>query len=181
MTLHDLLVDYYAPLRAISPRTQKLYEYTIRSFGESLGRPAETGDLEELRVARFLAARVREQSPGTAAKDRAQLRALWEFAARRKIVDTWPQVPRIIVPERVPEAWLSGELQRLLDAARDEPGTICGFPSAAVFRAMILTCYWTGERIGAVMALKCADVLGQAIIFRAEGRKGGRRDIYREI
>ena len=157
------------------------YGYTARAFSDMLGRPAETSDLEELAVARFLVHRTRTQSPGTAAKDRAQLRAVWEFAARRKLVDTWPALPRIVVPERVPEAWLADELQRLLDATRLEPGTIHGFSSADVFRAMILTQYWTGERIGAVMGLQCADVRGCNVIFRAESRKGGRRDTFREI
>jgi integrase len=181
MQLIDVLRDFYAPMTGISDRTQALYEYTLRAFGDVLGRPAETADLEDLAVARFLASRVRSRSPATAAKDRAQLRAIWEFAARRRLVDTWPSLPRIIVPERVPEAWLTEELQAILDSARAETGTICGFPASAIYRAILLTQYWAGERIGAVMELKCADVRGCNIIFRAESRKGGRRDIFREV
>jgi integrase len=181
MQLLDVLRDYYAPMTGISVRTQALYEYTLRAFGDVLGRPAETADLEDLAVARFLASRVRSLCPATAAKDRAQIRAMWEFAARRRLVDTWPSLPRIIVPERVPEAWLTEELQAILDAAKQEQGTICGFPASAIYRAILLTQYWAGERIGAVMELKCADVRGCNIIFRAESRKGGRRDIFREV
>lgn len=181
MLLHHVLRDYYAPLKGVSDRTITLYDYTIRAFGEVLGRPPETRDLDELTVARFLAHRVRTTSPGTAAKDRAQLRALWAFAAARRMTDTWPTTPNIVVPERVPEAWLAEELQRLLDSAGQEPGSTLGFPHAAVFRAILLLAYHTGERIGAIMELRCADVRGCHVLFRAEGRKGRRRDIIREI
>lgn len=181
VTLYDILRDCYAPLRGASLRTVELYSYTLRAWGGLLGRPPEPGDLEELAVARFLAHRVRTKAAATAAKDRAQIRALWEFCARRKIVETWPSMPRIIVPERVPEAWLTDEMQRLLDSAKAETFPVCGFTGGQVFRALLLLAYCTGERIGAIMALKCADVRGCSVIFRAESRKGGRRDIVREI
>lgn len=182
MTLFEILRDCYAPLRGVSLRTVELYGYTLRSWGELLGRPPEPRDLDELAVAQFLAHRTRTKAAATAAKDAAQLRALWEFCARRKIVATWPSMPRIIVPERIPEAWLTDEMQRLLDAAKAETFPVCGqFTGGQVFTAILLLAYSTGERIGAIMALKCADVRGCTVIFRAEGRKGGRRDILREI
>lgn len=181
MLLHHALRDYYVPMKQVSPRTAKLYDYTIRAYEELLGRPATTSDLEELSVARFLAHRVNTQAAGTAAKDRAQLRALWEFLARRKLCDTWPQLPRIRVPERIPEAWLTEELQRLLDSVGQEPLTYCGYPGSQVFRAIILLAYSTGERIGAIMALKCRDVRGCDVVFRADDRKGKTRDIMRQI
>lgn len=181
MLLHHVLRDYYVPVKMVSARTEALYDYTLRAFGEVLGRPAETTDLEELTVARFLSHSVRTQAPATAAKNRAQLRALWEFCSRRGLCQTWPQLPRIVVPERVPEAWLTDEMQRVIDSARQEPLTYCGFPGSQVFPAILLTAYSTGERIGAIMDLRCRDVRGCAVVFRAEARKGGRRDTYRDI
>ena len=181
MRLHDVLVDYYAPLTGVSARTVTLYGYTLRSFGEFLGRPATTDDLEELTVARWLTHRVRTKAPATAAKDRTQIRALWAWANRRGYCSTWPSTPKIVVPERVPEAWLSDELQRLLDEVAKETTLVCGFKMAAVLKAVLLTAYWTGERIGAIVALKCKDVRGQTVVFRAEGRKGRARDILRDI
>lgn len=181
MTLDDLLSNYYAPLTGITTRTRDLYSYTLRSFSEFLGRPATTDDLEELTVARWLAHRVQTKAPATAAKDSSQTRALWAWANRRGMVSTWPSTPRIVVPERVPEAWFADEFQRLLDEVAKETTTVCGFPMAAVLRAVLLTCYWTGERIGAVLALKCEDVRDQTVIFRAEGRKGRAKDILRDI
>jgi len=181
LLLHHVLTEFYAPLTGICDRTIALYGYTMRCWGDLLGRTPETTDLEELAVARFLQHRVRTKSAATAAKDRAQIRAIWEFCARRRLCETWPQVPRIIVPERVPEAWLIDELQRVIDAARQEPFTYCGFSGSLVFPAILLTAYSTGERIGGIMGLLCRDVRGCSVIFRAESRKGGRRDVFRDI
>lgn len=181
MQLQQMLADYYEPLTGISGRTSTLYAYTLNSWGELLGRPPETSDLQELEVARFLTHRVRTRAAATAAKDRAQIRALWEFAARRKLCDTWPSLPRIVVPERVPEAWMADEMQRIMTSAGEERGFICGFNAADVWRATLLLCYDTGERVGAVSELLVSDVRGVTVLFRAEARKGRRRDILREI
>jgi integrase len=181
MLLHHVLTDLYAPLTGISDRTVELYDYTLRKWGEVLGRPPETSDLEELTVARFLAHRVRTKSAASAAKDRAQCRALWEFCARRRLCETWPAMPRIIVPERVPEAWLTEEMTRLLAAASQETGRVDAFPAADVWKALLLLSYDTGERITPLLELKSCDVRGCNVIFRAEQRKGRRRDIMREI
>lgn len=181
MLLHHVLVDFYAPLTAISDRTLTLYGYTLRSWGEFLGRPPETGDLEELAVARFLAWRLRKMAAATTAKDRAQISALWGFCSKRKLCETWPAVHRVNVPERVPEAWLIDEMQRLMAAAASEPGFVGKFPAAAVWRALLLLAYDTGERISSMLELRCSDVRGLSVIYRAEQRKGRTRDIYREI
>jgi len=181
MTLNELLTDFYAPIKAISERTATVYGFTISAFAKSLGRPPELSDLEELRIAKFLAQRVREREPATAAKDRAQLRALWEFAARRKLVDTWPTMPSVRVPERVPEAWLADEMSLILTAAAGEPGEIAGIPAPLWWRAIILLCYDSAERIGAVLALKWKHVRHDSVLFVAENRKGRRRDIVRPV
>lgn len=181
MTLFELLSEFYVPLKGVSARTEKLYRYTIEAFGEHLGRPATVDDFEELTVARFLSARLRDKAVATAAKDRTQLRALWEFAARRGLTNRWPQIRPIRVPERVPRCWLTEEMQRLLLAASERQGTISGVPAAAWWRAALLVCYDTGERVAALLSLEWRDVTPTGVTFRAEGRKGQRRDIYRQI
>lgn len=181
MTLHDVLTDLYAPIKGISDRTVTLYEFTLAAFGEFLGHAPTTSDLEQLVVAKFLAWRLRNRSPATAAKDRAQLRALWDFCARERLVDKFPTVRTIVVPERIPQAWLSDEMQRLIASAGQEVGVIDGVPAGDFFRAMLLVCYDTGERSGAVLSLPWSNVRGQQVIFSAEERKGRRRDIVRTI
>lgn len=179
MTLLELLTTTYVPLRGLSDRTTTLYGYTLAAWAKSLGRSPTLADLDEVAVARFLAARSRDVSPATVAKDRAQLVALWSFAAKRGIVDRWPEVRRITVPERVPEAWTAEEFRRLLAAATLEQTTLAGVPARRWWRALLLLAYDTGERIAALRALRWADVRENDVIFRAETRKGGRRDIAR--
>lgn len=181
MTLVGVVRDLYGPLRGISDRTVTIYEGTLRRLAEFLCHEPTLDDLDEIVIAKFLAHRVRTASPGSAAKDRACLRALWEFCARRKLTDKWPEVRTITVPERVPRAWLLEEFERLIAACSDERGEVVGVPARLWFRAILLTAYWTGERIGALLSLEWGDVSEDAILFRAEGRKGRREDIYRPI
>lgn len=187
-TLKDFLVDIYAPLKGIDQRTIIVYTMTIKPFGRFLGEQEGVGfreprlsDLEELQVARFLARRVRERAPATAAKDRSQLRALWEFAARRGIISTWPTIPLVRVPERVPEAWLTDEFDRLLAEAQKERVVLDGIPAGLWWKALLMVCYDTGERITSVLALRWSGWRGSTVLFRAEHRKGQRRDIVRDI
>lgn len=188
MSLLSLLRDTYAPMKGISDRTIRLYGFTLKAFGEFLGEEAGCGyieptveHLEDLTVARFLAHRIRQRSVGTAAKDRAQIRALWEFLARRGIAKNWPAVRSIRVPERVPRAWLIDEFRRLLQSASEEVGEIAGVPAAKFWRAILLCCYEVGERIGGLLSIEWDDVSPEGITIRAEGRKGQRRDIWRGI
>lgn len=181
MLLIHFLRDVYAPLRGVSGRTLALYEYTFRSWGEFLGRQPTLDDLEELAVAQFLAHRLRERAVATAAKDRTQIRACWEFAARRGLVPRWPQIRPIRVPERVPQCWLTDEMTRLLEAAGERQGAISGVPASRWWRAALLTGYDTGERVSGLLGLEWRDISESGVLFRAETRKGSTRDIYRPI
>ena len=87
MLCRQLLLDLYAPLKGIEDRTIELYGFTLDAYSESLGHECAVEDFDELLVARFLAARKRTHAAATVAKDRSQLRALWEFAARRGLCD----------------------------------------------------------------------------------------------
>lgn len=181
LTLRSFVRDVYAALRAISPRTLRLYEFTLDAFRDFLGHEPTAADLDELVVARFLRHREQTRAAATAAKDRAQLRAIWEFMARHKAVDTWPTIRPVRVPERVPEAWLTEEFARLLATASSEKTTIAGIPGGKWWRALLLLAYDTGERVTALTLLRWQDVRGDFVTFRAESRKGQRRDIIRDI
>lgn len=181
MNLISFLNEMYRPLTGISPRTQKLYTYTIKSFSDFLGHPAEIEDLNELSVAGFLASREITCSPATVAKDRAQLRALWEFACRRKLKSEWPVIRSIRVPLPLPDAWTIQEFSRLLFTVQNEQGLIAGMPKRLYWKALLLVCYDTAERIGSVMQIRVSDVSSSSVLFRAEHRKNKTRDIIRGL
>ena len=181
MLLTDVLNGLYTPLRSLSEKSAYNYTCTIRAFRDFIGHEPTLDDLTELQVARFLSHRAKERAVATAAKDRAQLRALHEWSARRKLCDHWPQYPPIRVPERVPQAWFSTEMQRLLDAAGKERTTICGISGGLWWQALLLLAYDTAERCAALVSLHWRDVQGRHVLFVAETRKGNRRDVIREI
>ena len=192
MTLRKFLDEVYAPLKGISDRTLRLYGFTLKAFGEYLGEAEDCGyreptvlDLDPLVVARFLSWRLRQREPATASKDRSQLRAIWALAWDEGVPGVLRGPPaslrRIVVPERVPEAWMADEMRRLVASASQEVGLIDGVDAGGFFRALMLVTYDTAERISAVLSLRFADVHDGLVHFRAEGRKGHRRDITRSI
>lgn len=181
MLLSDILVDLYAPLRRLSDKSVKNYSYTIRALAEFIGRQPTLDDLDELTIARFLAHRCRERAVASAAKDRSQLRAIHEFSARRGLCGHWPQYPPVRVPERVPQAWFSEEMQRLIDSASQEKTVIDGIPGADYWRALIMLAYDSAERVTALMSLRWSNVQNRHVLFVAEDRKGATRDVIREI
>ena len=92
-----------------------------------------------------------------------------------------PSIRRINVPERIPEAWLTEEMRRLVESAAMEPGTIEGVPAGEWWRVLFLVAYETGERVTSLLSLRFSDTRGGLVIFRADARKGQRRDIARPI
>tara|TARA_R100000654_G_scaffold73680_1_gene106772 strand:- start:109 stop:993 length:885 start_codon:yes stop_codon:yes gene_type:complete len=181
MLISVFVEKMYVPLTGISSRTIKLYGYSVKSFSVFLGRDANLDDLNELDVARYLAYRSQHCSPATVAKDRAQLRALWEFACRRELKSEWPTIRSIRVPLPLPDAWTIEEFSRLLFTVQNERGLIAGIPKRLYWKALLLVCYDTAERIGSVMKVRVADVSSNSILFRAEHRKNKTRDIIRGL
>jgi integrase len=180
MRLSDFFETIYSPLRLLnrSPRTKTLFRYSIRLFGQTLGRPAELSDLSDLTVARHLERLIEERrAPAGVNKERRQLVALWNLAARKRLVDEFPSISTVREPERLPEAWSMEELWRLRIACNMEPGTIAGVPAGRWWSALHLVLYSTGERVSAVLDTRWSDVSGASVVFPAESRKGKRKPL----
>lgn len=180
MLLCDFFDGVYSPLRLLnrSQRTKTLFRYSIRLFGITLGRPAELSDLSDLTVARHLERLIEEgRTPAGVNKERRQLVALWNLAARKRLVQDFPQVATVREPERLPEAWSQEELWRLRIACNMEPGTIAGVTAGRWWTALHLVLYSTGERVSAVLESRWSDISGSAIVFPAESRKGKRKPL----
>jgi len=181
MFVRQLLLDLYAPLKGIEDRTIELYGFSIDAFSASLGRECEVSDFDELLVARFLSARKRTHAAATVAKDRSQLRALWEFSARRGLCKTFPTIALVKIPERIPEAWRTDDMITILRSCDQERTVIAGIPARLWWRALITLAYETGERISPILALPWSNVVGCSVMFYAESRKNKTRDIRREV
>lgn len=177
-TLSQFFECVYLPirLRGRSPRTVTLYRASISAFSEYLKRPALLDDLEDSQVCRYLLSLESGRSPYTVAKERSQLLAIWNCAAKRRYVDRFPDVPSAPLPRRIPTAWTEEELARLFAACAKERGVYCGVDAGDWWLSLHSILWDTGERIGALVQTEWTDVRSDWLVIRAEARKGRRAD-----
>lgn len=191
MTLREFLMDRYAVLHNLKQRSVDLYSMTIDRYRDFLGREPELTDLDDLQVSKFLRWRAatphrgRMAKPASVAKDKAQLVSLWNAAARKKLVDVFPDLPRGIVkvPFHQPKAYTVDEISKLVRAARRRRGYVGEIPAPWFWATLLMSCYFTGERIGGHLGVRWAEIDTQkrTITFLSESRKGMGRTIVRSI
>lgn len=177
MPLSELL-DRYLAIACVgaSPATLRLYRLTIDRFAETIGEAAAVAHLTDEWLGRHAARRIAEgRSRHTVRGEMAKLLALWRFAARRKIVDCWPEVRPIKAPQREPRAWTQTEFNRIWRAC-DFATPVGDCPGPQWWRTLLLVLLDTGERIGAAMRLEWSGVEEGRVYLPAEVRKGGDRD-----
>jgi integrase len=189
-TLAEILTTQYAPLRRLSPKTIMRHQRTLTMFGRWLAKdesrtpgPPRLDDLTDLVVARYVASREQERCAVTAKTDRAKLLALWRYCARKRLVDQFPELPPMPVPERVPRAYTAADLDALLEYFGRLTGHVAGVPAGCWWSSLVRTLFETGCRIGETLAVEWPDVDldARTILVRAENRKARTRDIVREI
>lgn len=196
MTLRDLLTDRIAPLKNLSDRSVRMYESTLDRFRDFLGHEPTVDDLDDLTAAKFLRwrqatqhSRFKKISPASLAKDSAHLRSLWTWLAKKRwkrsdgeLIE-FPDYARPRVPKPVPKAYKAEELAKLVEAAKHRKGAVAGKPAAWYWVTKLQAMFQTGERIGAVMALRWSevDLERHTLTFLAATRKGHRETITRPI
>lgn len=95
----------------------------------------------------------------------------------------WPDNRPLKEPQRIPTAWTRDQLRTLFDTLALTPGTIDGIPACLWWVALHAVIWDTAERIGAVLQLEWehVDLTNGRITFRAETRKGKRRDQQHQL
>ncbi len=86
------------------------------------------------------------------------------------------RVPRMSEPFRVPEAWHPDEFSRIIAQSRAEAGMVGELPANRWWPSLLLAEYYSGERIGAMLAIPMENVLisDRGMIVPAECRKNNR-------
>jgi len=152
--------DTYKPLRLMgrSPATVEDYTACLDVWQRVCGEPVDTVEL--LDVVRFLERLAESRAPATVNKYRRYLLAILRLAKRQKITkaDWIDDVPKVPETRDEPQAYTIDDVGKLLAAARQEPGDVCGIPACDWWPALILTIYDTGVRVSAGMSIKSADV-----------------------
>lgn len=194
MTLREVL-ERYVILHNLSDRTVVLYNHTLDRFRDCLGHEPTIDDLDDMVVAGFLRWRAVTPYKGhivsaaSVAKDKCQLVAMANFAAKKRMRKSdgelveFLALPRTKQIRHAPQAYTSDEVTRLILEARRRPGTVDGHPAGWWWSTLIYTAWQTAERIGALLAVRWADVdlAGRTMLFRAETRKGRSSDLLRVI
>ncbi len=182
LTLRDFFARTYAVRKLRGPKhenTRRLYANSIGNFAKFLGREPTLTDLDDDVLAGFAAWFLdRGRSPHTSNKCVGQICALWRFAARKRLVEVWPDVTLEDCPHRDPLAWLQHELSALFHAIAATPGKVGVIRAPVWWLAIHLVAWDSGERIGALLGLRWQDVdlEGGWAHFPAEVRKGRKRD-----
>jgi integrase len=180
LLLSELFERQYRPkrLRGKSPKTVYQYEVQFRHFARFLGHLPTVDDLKDDVVSSFLDRRAQDTTASTSNKARNHLLSIWRFAAQKKLVDEWPEIPALIEPERIPEAWFSDDVSRILAGCRHMLGWYEGVKRCDWWEAVYWFWWSTGERRTAALLLERSRVdldRGFAHV-PAEQRKGKTRD-----
>ena len=191
MILRDFLTEHYAITHNLKARTVVLFASSIDRFRDCLGREPEFGDLNDLTVSKFLRWRAvtphrgKIVRPASVAKDKAHIVSLWNAAAKKRLVDHFPDLARNIVkvPHVVPHAYTVGEVSAMIRAAQNRLGFIGPCPAPWFWCSLIMAAWFTGERVGSLLAIRWAeaDTHGHTLTFLSEHRKGMGRTITRSI
>lgn len=163
------------------------FERYLREEGERNGKPWEPKQealLSDLTDDNLLGAMQRlldlGRAPATANKLRVAISAVWNFAARKGLVATWPDVRPIHVPEKSPQAWNQPQIYRLFLALETIPKRqqIGGLPMREWLVAFHMVLWDTGERLTATRMIRIADIDLETgwLLIRAANRKGQTRD-----
>jgi integrase len=178
--LAPLLEDFFSlDIEINDEQTRYLYRLALKNFGEAIGRPPNLTDLTNDNLARMTRTLLNRRLAVATVNERCRRVAkFWEFLARRGSIQVWPIRIKLPEPARTPVAWLRPELARIFGAVKSLQGEICGVPRAKWWRALLLVDWDTGERIGALLALKWSYIAADGWMHvPAEVRKGKRKDM----
>lgn len=134
----------------------------FRAFFIASDRGSEPtiGDLDDDTLVDFLCWITEDQgcAPETGNKYAANLKAIWNFAKRKKIIDCEPDFDLLKVPKHDRKVWTPQQLEQLLTAARRVDGYVGPVPANVFWPALILTILTTAGRINSVMRIAIGDV-----------------------
>jgi integrase len=184
VSLRDFYNRYYRPIQLAqaSCDCKKQYLQNIRKADDAAGGTCRLSDLSDDLLARVCGRLLSEgRSPATANKVRSQLVALWNFAARRGLVTTWPTLRKYREYKREPTAWTREQLTRLFAVAASRKGSIGRVPASLWWLTLLSLLWDTGLRIGAAMQLRWQQVDFERgyVLALAEQQKQGADQWFR--
>ena len=183
LLLSEFLKDRYYPSQpGMTASTKKEYANSVNKLEHYLNRPPVLSDLNNQLIGSYLAALVQiGQSNSTIEKERRQLIAFWRHAHGVGLLVVGPLITPLKQPERIPTALTLEQLKQLRRTIPLIKGDFDGLAKSDLLRALFSIQYSTAARIGAALALRFEDVVGDVITLRAETRKRRREPIVKWV
>lgn len=135
------------------PKTHKQYRYAVDNFAAVLGREPELSDLTDERLAELISWLLSNRGVAeiTANERVGRIKSFWNWAAHKRIVEMFPTIGRVPVPEKIPRAWRRAELKRLFQSCQEAEGYIGSVPAAHYWFTLHCWFWCTAERISATL------------------------------
>lgn len=183
-TLEWIMLNEYFPMcsRIASKQTEHMYAAAISRLTRYLERPAILSDLDDLTISRWLRSMRDELAPASIVGYAKNVRAFWNWCAKRRKVDCFPTFADPPIPRHIPRAWSVPQLKLLIAACGNMNGTVAGVPAPLWWGCLLLVSLDSGERRGALfqLAWEHFDAESGLLEAPAEIRKGrGKSALYR--
>ena len=166
-----------------SQKTRDQYGFALDNLATAVGREPTLDDLTDDNIAAMM---VMLQAKGLAAttvnERRARINCLWGWLAKRGLVKTWPTVPAMPEPKRLPLAWSFEQVRTIMAACDVQGGYVGSVPAWLWWRTAHLVLWDTASRITEIMSLNwpMLDLQSAVLCVPAEVRKGQHTDaVYR--
>lgn len=165
-SLRAFLHETYAPLRLAA---RKGFQNTIIQYESCLNVLAAYNaadvTLDQLSASfleGFLGWAIRGgRSPATANRISRSILSLWRYAMRKRKLP-WSAEPEFVekipMPKREVRTWTLAQFEQILMAAAQAPGDFCGVPTCQLLPALLITIYFTGLRLSALLQCRVADL-----------------------
>jgi integrase len=152
--------EVYAPIRLANRPGFIPMRGNLRKLYEFHGKPVTLDDLSDELIERLMAWTIAQgYSAWTANGRRTSLLALWNYAYKKRYLDQPSRcVEKMRTPKRMPSAWTIEEFAKLLQAAEQLDGDVCGVPAKLWWPAFLLVLYQTGLRVGALLRLPASSL-----------------------
>jgi len=118
------------------------------------------------------------RSPATLAAYRRMLRAVLNWGAEQGLCPHYT-LPVVRVPKPLPDAWTVEEVSRIIATATTWPGKVGRHLACKWWPALLLTCYYSGARIGSIMAAEPFDWNPQHMTLTLRHTKSGAAQVCR--
>lgn len=174
-----LSAGYLAERPGLTGSYRALMLATCRQLSGWVGRDVELREIDRALLAAWAEDLLGSIRPCTVNDKLRMIRTVILAAYEDGLLQQVPRrVRRIVEQAAPPEAWTVEEVRRLLGHLTILGGELAGRPASDWWLSLVMTIYWTGTRIGAMLGVEVADYQ-RGIGLVARKQKNGRQQWHR--